>query len=71
MRVIATEGGFYKGARIREGREFDVPEGTKGKWFVATAPVEKPKADAKPVKAAPVEKPKADAKASAPADDLT
>jgi hypothetical protein len=66
MRVIATEQGFYKGARIREGREFEVPEGTKGKWFVPAAPVEKPKADAKPAKAV-----KADAKASAPADDLT
>lgn len=51
MNVIATEAGFFKGRRIRAGQEFEVPEGTKGKWFVPAAPVEKPKADAKPAKA--------------------
>jgi hypothetical protein len=34
MRVVATAVGFYKGSRKRPGQEFDVPEGTKGKWFV-------------------------------------
>lgn len=33
MRVIANKPGFYKAFRIRVGQEFDVPEGTTGKWF--------------------------------------
>jgi hypothetical protein len=64
MRVIATASGFYKGARIRSGQAFEVPEGTKGKWFVPAAPVEKPKAEAKPAKVGKTE-------AKPPADDLT
>jgi len=33
MRVIATQLGFYKGSRVREGQVFEVPDGLKGKWF--------------------------------------
>lgn len=44
MKVKALETGFYAGGRVRAGTVFDVPEGTKGKWFVPVAEV---KADAK------------------------
>lgn len=39
MKVIATELGFY-GSRRRPGEVFEIPDGTKGKWFV---PVDKAK----------------------------
>lgn len=45
MKVKALDTGFYAGGRVRAGTVFDVPEGTKGKWFVPVAEV---KADAKP-----------------------
>lgn len=35
MQVQALEDGFFGGQRIRAGTKFDVPEGTKAKWFVA------------------------------------
>lgn len=44
MKVKALQPGFFGGARIREGQEFEVPSGTKGSWFVA---VEEYKAPAK------------------------
>jgi len=53
MKVKALQTGFFGGSRIREGQEFDVPDGTKGTWFVtvgehaaqaAKAPKAKPKA---------------------------
>lgn len=50
MKVKALEAGFYNGNRVRQGQEFEVPEGTKGKWFVALAEVkatESPKAKGK------------------------
>lgn len=47
MKVIATKMGFFNGNRQREGSEFEVPDGTKGSWFV---PVGTPVA-AKTVKA--------------------
>ena len=50
MKVKALEAGFYNGNRVRQGQEFEVPEGTKGKWFVALAEVkatEAPKAKGK------------------------
>lgn len=52
MKVKALEPGFYNGSVIDAGQEFDVPAGTKGKWFVA---VEEFKA---PAKAAPRAQPK-------------
>ncbi len=62
MKVIASEQGFFRGARIRPGQSFEVPEGTKGKWFAPAAEA-KPPADAKPAKPGKVEaKPPADAK---------
>jgi len=33
MKVKAITEGFYAGARRRAGQVFDVPKGTKGKWF--------------------------------------
>lgn len=45
MKVRALQAGFF-GGRRRAGDVFDVPEGTKGKWF---APV----ADSKAAAAAP------------------
>ena len=44
MLVKAIKQGFYQGKRIREGKEFEVPAGTKSKWFV---PVKPEKAEAK------------------------
>lgn len=44
MKVKALQAGFFGGARIRVGQEFEVPAGTKGSWFVA---VEEYKAPAK------------------------
>lgn len=35
MKVKALQTGFYGGSRIREGQEFEVPEGYKGTWFIA------------------------------------
>lgn len=43
MKVKATQAGFFGGARIREGQEFEVPEGTKGSWFVAAEQHVEPK----------------------------
>lgn len=44
MKVKALQAGFFGGSRVREGQEFEVPEGTKGSWFVV---VEEYKAPAK------------------------
>lgn len=33
MRVVATEVGFYDGARRKVGAIFEVPEGVTAKWF--------------------------------------
>ena len=38
MRVIANQRGFFDGLR-EPGDEFEVPQGTSGRWF---EPVEKP-----------------------------
>lgn len=38
MKVKAIATGFYGGHRRRPGAEFEVPEGTKGKWFVPVEP---------------------------------
>lgn len=35
MKVKALQPGFFGGARIREGQEFEVPAGTKGTWFLS------------------------------------
>lgn len=51
MKVKALQAGFFGGARIREGQEFEVPSGTKGSWFVAVEEFKAP-APAK-AKAAP------------------
>lgn len=53
MRVIASQRGYFNGIR-EPGDEFEVPEGTTGKWF---DPVEseKPKGKSKPAKPADVE----------------
>lgn len=45
MKVKALEAGFFAGNRVREGAVFEVPEGTKGKWFV---PVDEVKAEPAP-----------------------
>lgn len=52
MKVLALETGFFAGARVRKGSTFDVPEGTRGKWFtpVDSEAAKAPKAD-KPAKA--------------------
>lgn len=37
MKVIALEAGFYGGSPVPKGASFDVPEGSKARWY---APVE-------------------------------
>jgi hypothetical protein len=52
MRVIATKAGF-DGRRLRAaGDEFDMPEGSKGSWFVPVQKAEgkKPKEPVEPGK---------------------
>lgn len=44
MKVKALDAGFFDGKRVRAGQVFEVPEGTKGKWFVALADVKAPEA---------------------------
>lgn len=44
MKVKALQAGFFGGARIREGQEFEVPSGTKGSWFVAVEEFKAPAA---------------------------
>jgi hypothetical protein len=51
MRVRALQMGFFGGARRRVGDVFDVPDGTKAKWFALEGEVKPP---AKPQKQAPV-----------------
>jgi len=34
MKVVATRHGFFNGKRVRAGTEFEVPAGSKAKWFV-------------------------------------
>lgn len=51
MKVIALEQGFYGGKPVEAGTEFEVPEGSKSRWY---APVgNEPKAPAKPKKGDP------------------
>ncbi len=33
MQVKALENGFHDGRRVRMGQTFEVPDGTKAKWF--------------------------------------
>lgn len=49
MKVKALQQGYYKNQRRREGDVFEVPEGTKSKWFVPL--------DAAPEKAEPEAEP--------------
>ena len=54
MKVIATAPGFFANCRRRQGDVFDVPDGTKAKWFVPfTAPVAQAPAAATVAKPAP------------------
>lgn len=39
MEVIAIDMGFFKGRRVRAGVKFEVPEGSKGKWYTPTGTV--------------------------------
>lgn len=47
IKVKALQPGFFNGSRVRAGQEFEVPEGTKGSWFVALGEYKAP-APAKP-----------------------
>ncbi len=51
MEVQALSMGFFDGARRRPGDRFEVPDGTKAKWFM---PVGQVKAAKAPPKQAPV-----------------
>lgn len=50
MKVKAITDGFYAGARRRAGAIFEVPDGTKSKWFVSVEEAEQIVAKVKPVK---------------------
>lgn len=48
MKVKAIDVGFFNGSLVEAGQEFEVPEGTKGKWFVPAGEYKAPaKAKAK------------------------
>ncbi len=47
MKVKALKPGFFNGSRVREGQTFEVPDGTKGGWFIALEEYKAP-AKAKP-----------------------
>lgn len=53
MKVKALQAGFFGGTRVRLGQEFEVPEGTKGSWFVAVKEFKAPAADKGKAKAQP------------------
>lgn len=58
MKVKAIEVGFFNGSRVRAGQVFEVPEGTKGSWFVPVGDVKatdapKPAGKGKPKKDEP------------------
>jgi|DEB19_MinimDraft_2_1074335.scaffolds.fasta_scaffold00834_6 hypothetical protein len=53
MKVVAIKVAFFNGRRVRAGEELDVPQGTKGSWFVATDSKEAQATKAKPAKAEP------------------
>lgn len=53
MKVVATKVAFFNGARVRVGAEMDIPDGTKGSWFVAVDSPAAKAAQAKPAKAEP------------------
>lgn len=42
MRVVALENGFFGGAPIAAGQEFDVPEGRKAAWYAPVTAAQKP-----------------------------
>lgn len=37
MKVVAIKEAFYNGRRVRVNAQLDVPEDTKGSWFVPVA----------------------------------
>ena len=53
MKVVAAKVAFYNGRRVRVGDELDIPQGTKGSWFVATGSIEAKVAKEKPAKPEP------------------
>lgn len=53
MKVRALSAGFYNGARVRAGQEFEVPEGTKAKWFAPVSESKAAKAEGKSKAQAP------------------
>lgn len=55
MKVKAIDVGFYGGFRRRVGATFDVPDGTKGAWFV---PVDEGDSDAEQANPDAGDKPK-------------
>lgn len=52
MKVIALENGFFGGAPIQKGAQFEVPEGRKSAWYAPVDAAPKP-AKAPPAKEAP------------------
>ena len=42
MKVKAIETGFFDGSIVQPGQEFEVPSGTKGKWFVPVGDYKEP-----------------------------
>jgi len=56
MQVVALKVGFFGGTLRQPGTVFDVPEGSKAKWF---APATTAASEAAKPKAAPKQQPKA------------
>jgi len=53
-KVVATSMGFYNGARVRPGTEFEVPDDFKGSWVaVVGSPAAAPAKPAKPARSEP------------------
>ncbi len=63
MKVIAYEMGYYAKRRIREGQQFDVPEGARAKWF---GPVGELRPGVKPTRTPSVPAPAVGEEAKAP-----
>lgn len=53
MKVIALDQGFYGGHPVAPGTEFEVPDGSKSRWYAPTGNEPKAPAKAKPKKDEP------------------
>jgi hypothetical protein len=52
-KVVAISMGFYQGARVRPGTEFEVPDNFKGSWVAEVGSPASAPAKPKPARAEP------------------